>query len=263
MCSSKECQVRHWQCHKLVCQDNRKDSFDFTSTESSKGNKARFKSNVNLSAECSSNMLLMRPSLSIDDSTPEGKICQFDSKTKVNNKQDGFQDLSTCIDKGCLGKAEGEKDGEKTSGCEHPSDQMIEGISSISLKESKKVEDVFGKETVRIVIKHNKVKHELCVPRTKDGKTILQVISDAVSIPVSKLKLVHKGKMATCDNIQGMLFNRALFLAFGEISESEEGLEKADIDLIVKQLDVERNLAVKVLRRTGNVLDAIIEIGNM
>ena len=263
MCSSKECQVRHWQYHKLVCQDNRKDSFDFRSTESSKGNKARCKSNVNLSSECSSNTLLMRSALSTDDSTPEGKICQFNSKTKVNNKQDaGFQDFSRCIDKVCVGKAEGEKDGEKTSGCDHPS-KIMEGIPPISLKESEKNEDVFGKETVRIVIKHNKVKHELCVPRTKDGKTILQVISDAVSIPVSKLKLVHKGKMATCDNIQGMLFNRALFLAFGEISESEEGLEKADIDLIVKQLVVERNLAVKVLRRTGNVLDAIIEIGNM
>lgn len=261
MCSSKECQVRHWQCHKLVCQDNRKDSFDFRSTESSRGNKARCKSNVSLSTECSSNTL-MTPSLSTDDSTPEGKICQFDSKTKVNNKQDGFKDLSTCIDKGCVGKAEGKKDGEKTSGCDHLS-KMMERIPPISLKESEKDEDVFGKETVRIVIKHNKVKHELCVSRTKDGKTILQVISDAVSIPASKLKLVHRGKMATCDNIQGMLFNRALFLAFGEISESEEGLEKADIDLIVKQLDVERNLAVKVLRRTGNVLDAIIEIGNM
>ena len=262
MCSSKECQVRHWQYPKLVCQDNRKDSFDFTSTESSKGNKARFKSNVNLSSECSSNTLLMRSALSTDDSTPEGKICQSDSKTKVNNKQDGFRDLSTCIDKDCVGKAEGEKDGEKTSDCDHLS-KMMEGISSISVKDSEKDEDVFAKETVRIVIKHNKVKHELCVRRTKDGKTILQVISNAVSIPVSKLKLVHKGKMATCDNIQGMLYNRALFLAFGEISESEEGLEKADIDLIVKQLDVERNLAVKVLRRTGNVLDAIIEIGNM
>lgn len=60
-----------------------------------------------------------------------------------------------------------------------------------------------------------------------------------------------------------MLFDKALFLAFGEVSESEEGLENTDIDLIVKQLDVERNLAVKVLRKTGNVLDAILEIGNL
>ena len=107
------------------------------------------------------------------------------------------------------------------------------------------------------------MKHELCVPITENGHTILQVISDFVSIPASKLKLVHKGKMATCDNIKGMLYNKALFLAFGEISESEEGLKKDDIDLIVKQLGVDRNLAVKALRQTGTVVDAIIEIGNM
>ena len=262
LCSSKECQVRHWQHHKLVCQDFRKDSLDCPPAESSRGIEASYKSNVNLSTECSSNTILLRPSLPTDDSSPEGNNCQCNFKTKGTNKQDGCQEHYSCInDKGFVGNTEGEKNGEKTSVWDHPSN-MTEGISPISLKESEKDEDVFGEETVKIIIKLNKVKQELCVSRTQDGKTILQVISDAVSIPVSKLKLIHKGKMATCDNIQGMLFNRATFLAFGEISESEEGLEKADIDLIVKQLDVERNLAVKVLRRTGNVLDAIIEIGN-
>ena len=118
-------------------------------------------------------------------------------------------------------------------------------------------------KSVAIIIKHNKVRQELSVPSTENGDAILQMISHCVGIPVSKLKLIHKGKMVTRDNIQSMLFNKALFLAFGEISESEEGLIKEDIDLIVKQLGVERNLAVKVLRKNGNVVDAIIEIGNM
>jgi len=43
--------------------------------------------------------------------------------------------------------------------------------------------------------------------------------------------------------MQGMPFNKALLMAFGEISESKEGVEKADIDLVVKQLGVEGNLA--------------------
>ena len=126
-----------------------------------------------------------------------------------------------------------------------------------------KSENTFMGKSVAIIIKHNKVKQELSVPSTENGDAILQMISHCVGIPVSKLKLIHKGKMVTRDNIQSMLFNKALFLAFGEISESEEGLIKEDIDLIVKQLGVERNLAVKVLRKNGNVVDAIIEIGNM
>ena len=111
-----------------------------------------------------------------------------------------------------------------------------------SSQESNKTENVAEKETVKIVIKHNKVKHELTISISDNGDSILQVISDSVSIPISKLKLVHKGKIATSDNIKEMLLNRALFLAFGEISESEEGLEKRDIDLIVEQLDVDRNI---------------------
>ena len=52
-------------------------------------------------------------------------------------------------------------------------------------------------------------------------------------------------------------------MAFGDVSETEEGLEKADIDLIVDQLGIDRNLAFRTLRKAGNVLDAIIDIGNM
>ena len=132
-----------------------------------------------------------------------------------------------------------------------------------SSQEINETENVAEKETVSIVIRYNKVKRELPVSKSDNGNTILQVISDSVSIPISKLKLIHKGKIATSENIKEMLFNRALFLAFGEISESEEGLEKTDIDLIVERLDVDRNLAIRTLRKTGSVLDAIIEIGNM
>ena len=180
-------------------------------------------------------------------------------RTNEFNKKGEFQELIACVSGTSLGKAECEKDGEDPCACNEVSNQMRQ----IPEEERKIAEDNLGKETVTVFIKHDKMKHKLCVPTAENGQTILQMISDAVSIPVSKLKLIHKGKMATCDNILEMLFNKALFLAFGEVCESDDGLEKADIDLIVKQLDVERNLAVKVLRKTGNVLDAIIEIGNM
>ena len=46
----------------------------------------------------------------------------------------------------------------------------------------------------------------------------IQVIWDADCIPKSKLKLIRKGKIATSNNIKEMLVDKALFLAFGEIS---------------------------------------------
>ena len=252
--SSKQCQVRHWQCHKPACEDFRKDSVHVSSSESSKYYKARHESDVPLSTECSGNVLFLNSSL--PDDSP---------RTIENNKEGGAQEShrsSTFISyKNSVSKTECQEHGEQTCECNQQS-SLTKGICLASSDQSKQARDNC-KDTVSIFVKHNKIKRELCVPATENGQAILQAISDSVSIPVSKLKLVHKGKMATCENIQDMLFNKALFMAFGEISESEEGLEKADIDLVVKQLGVERNLVVRVLRKTGNVLDTIIEIGNM
>ena len=183
---------------------------------------------------------------------------------EIYNKQDIPHECTntSSVSNGSTFKAECEKDGERTCDSNNISSAM-EQVDLSSLQESNEAENITEKKTVTIIVKHNKVKHELTVATTEDGDSILQIISDTVSIPRSKLKLIHKGKIATRDNMKDMVFDKALFLAFGEVSESEEGLEKTDIDLIVKQLDVERNLAIRILRKTGNVLDAIIEIGNM
>lgn len=202
-----------------------------------------------------SNSLLWKSSFVADNS----------GSCELYNKQDIPEECSnhsSHVSNSPVNEGECSKGGEKT--CD--SDKLSNAMQQICLpssRESNETENVTEKETVKIVIKLNKVKHELTVSTSDNGNSILQVISDSVSIPISKLKLIHKGKIATSDNIKDMLFNKSLFLAFGEISESEEGLEKTDIDLIVKQLDVDRNLAIRTLRKTGNVLDAIIEIGNM
>ena len=161
-----------------------------------------------------------------------------------------------------VNEEEWNKGRERTFDSDKPSTAMQQ-ICLPSSQEGNKTENGAEMETFEIVIKHNKVKQELTVSKSDNGNSILQVISDSVSIPKSKLKLIHKGKIVTNNNIKDMLFDKALFLAFGEISESEEGLESADIDLIVGQLGIDRNLAIRTLRKTDNVLDAIIEIGNM
>lgn len=186
---------------------------------------------------------------------------------EAHNKEDTYiseecSNNSSLNSNNSVNEGEWNKGGEKTFDSNKLSNAMQQ-ICLPSSQQDNKAENVTEKETVKIVIKHNKVKQELTVSKSDNGDSILQVISDSVSIPKSKLKLIHKGKIITSDNIKEMLFDRALFLVFGEISESEEGLEKADIDLIVGQLGIDRNLAIRTLRKTGNVLDAIIEIGNM
>jgi hypothetical protein len=120
-----------------------------------------------------------------------------------------------------------------------------------------------NEDPITIFIKHNKEKKKLeIVMKSEDRNSTFQQISDFVKIPVEKLKLIHKGRMVMPENIHTFLNHRALFLAFGEVCECEDGLDKSDIDVLMKQLNVERNVAVKALRQTGTLLDAIFDIGN-
>lgn len=242
--SCKKCQVCHWSYHKQSCQD--------INTKGSERNA----SPISVSSVRFSNSLHYKSSFEVDNSG----LNQLYNKEDISEECANY--YSHVSGNCCVNEGEWEKGGRKKI----DSDKLSNAMQQICLpcsQESNETEKVTEKETVSIVIRHNKVKHELTVSKSDNGNSLLQVISDSVSIPISKLKLIHKGKIATSENIKEMLFNRALFLACGEVSESEEGLEKTDIDLIVEQLDVDRNLAIRTLRKTGSVLDAIIEIGNM
>ena len=115
---------------------------------------------------------------------------------------------------------------------------------------------------VVVYVKYAKEKHkvELGLPCT--GLQVLEHFSRVLHVPIGRLKLIHKGKLQTELTILGRLKPNAVFLAFGEIAESEDGVEPGDIELIMKQLSVERNVAIKALRKTNCLVDAIFEIGN-
>lgn len=259
--SSKECQIRHWQCHKSACHKLRKvDHVELTKANCFKVSSKSSLSDVPF-LKCAGNESVTLKSSLEDDGCKCKEFNRQDELTGHSYSITSASTISNCF----VCKVQKEEDGEGTFECSQQQDDTMNQVHQTPLKELDicKSENTFIGKSVTIIIKHNKVRQELSVPSTENGDAILQMISHCVGIPVSKLKLIHKGKMVTRDNIQSMLFNKALFLAFGEISESEEGLEKEDIDLIVKQLGVERNLAVKVLRKNCNVVDAIIEIGNM
>ena len=115
---------------------------------------------------------------------------------------------------------------------------------------------------VTVCVKYLKEKHkvELCLPCT--GVQAVEHFSRILHIPVERLKLIHKGQLQTELTIVENLKPNSVFLAFGEMAESEDGLEAEDIELIMKQLSVERNVAIKALRKTNCLVDAIFEIGN-
>ena len=117
-------------------------------------------------------------------------------------------------------------------------------------------------EKISISVKANKSKSAVDLYDSWSSEQMMNAISDAVQIPQDKLKLVCRGKLITADNVKEVAKPKALFQAIGEKAESEAGLVTSDIDVIMSQLSVERNVAIRALRETGDVVDAMLRISN-
>ncbi len=115
---------------------------------------------------------------------------------------------------------------------------------------------------ITVVVKANKQKHHIDLQEHLTAADIIKIFAYNLQIPFDKLKLIHKGKFITEKNIKDFVKNKAVFQAFGEKAESEEGLQSEDIDILMKQLSVDRNVAVKALKKEGDVVDAILHITN-
>ena len=118
------------------------------------------------------------------------------------------------------------------------------------------------RSNVIVIVKYAKEKHKVEISLPCTGQQALEHFSSILHVPLERLKLIHKGKLQTDVTIMDKLKPNSVFLAFGEMAENEDGLEAEDIELIMKQLSVERNVAIKALRKTNCVVDAIFEIGN-
>lgn len=113
-----------------------------------------------------------------------------------------------------------------------------------------------------ITVKSNREKHNIDIQKTWTGQNVFKVLANKLKIPLDTLKIIHKGKVMTHDNIQSCIKDKALFQAIGEQAANEEGVDKRDIELMMKQLKISRNEAVLSLKRKGDVIDAILDIGN-
>ncbi|XP_033743918.1 uncharacterized protein LOC117329848 [Pecten maximus] len=114
----------------------------------------------------------------------------------------------------------------------------------------------------KIVVKGNRDKQTIVIQKTWSGEEILKVIASEVKVPLNKLKVIHKGKVMTSENIRSAVRPKALFQVIGERAESEDGLDKRDIDIMMAQLHVDRNEAILALRKKGDVIDALLHAGS-
>lgn len=102
-----------------------------------------------------------------------------------------------------------------------------------------------------------------CVKLSKnwDGAVIFKIISNETSVPFDSMKVIIKGKMVTSDNITDYICDKTLVMVLGSAMESAEGLEVKDIECLMSQLGVSRNIAISALRKCGSLLDAMVEVG--
>ncbi|XP_076071147.1 uncharacterized protein LOC143042625 isoform X2 [Mytilus galloprovincialis] len=112
-----------------------------------------------------------------------------------------------------------------------------------------------------ITVKCNKQKQKLKIQNAWSGDDIFKVFSNKLNISYEKIKVINKGKILTFDTIASAISNKAIFQVIGEQAANEDGLDTGDVDVLMKQMGVDRNEAVMALRKCGDVVDAIIELG--
>lgn len=89
------------------------------------------------------------------------------------------------------------------------------------------------------------------------------LIAKHIHIPSDRLKLIYKGKRYTKENWSDLnLISNMIFLSIGEQNEDETDIDSKDIDCIMKQMNIDRNTAIKALKLHPNIIDAILYLGN-
>jgi hypothetical protein len=89
------------------------------------------------------------------------------------------------------------------------------------------------------------------------------MIANHIRISSDRLKLIYKGKQYTKENWYNLsLTSNMTFLAIGEQNEDETDINTKDIECVMRQMKVDRNIAVKALKLHSNTIDAILYLGN-
>ncbi|XP_048738253.1 uncharacterized protein LOC125652855 isoform X2 [Ostrea edulis] len=118
-----------------------------------------------------------------------------------------------------------------------------------------------SKEHTDIVVKANRQKQTISIQENWDGCMIYRFLSHRLQIPLDRLKVIHKGKIVNADSMRECIQRKAVFQVFGEKAEDASGVDNRDIDLMMRQLNISRNDAIVALKKHGDVVDAMLDIG--
>ncbi|PIK44323.1 hypothetical protein BSL78_18830 [Apostichopus japonicus] len=115
---------------------------------------------------------------------------------------------------------------------------------------------------VNITVMSNKKKHKLNVNITLSSTQMWDNIAAKIHVPAEQLKMIHKGHKIDKDDIHRVMAEKAVFQAIGMESLNEEGLDPDNISYIMRKMSTDRNTAISALRLKGDVIDAILYLGN-
>lgn len=111
-------------------------------------------------------------------------------------------------------------------------------------------------------LKHNGRKDPITINKEWPGAFILKFISSQTRIPIDEAKVVIKGRIATSDTIADRICENILIMVIGVPCEDSEGIDERDISCLMSQMNITRNQAVKSLRKSNSLLDAMMDVGN-
>ncbi|XP_076449395.1 uncharacterized protein LOC143285848 [Babylonia areolata] len=116
---------------------------------------------------------------------------------------------------------------------------------------------------VDVTVRYNKQKHKFKVCDAWDSPTIFSKLSSFLACLPDNMRVIHKGKQLGADSIRSAVGSGAVFQVLGERMEDASGLVPKDIDVLMRQMGVERNVAVRALRQCGgDLIDAMMVVGN-
>lgn len=110
----------------------------------------------------------------------------------------------------------------------------------------------------KVSIRCNKAKQNVKLQKSWTGNEIFKFLSHSLKVPLEKLKIIHKGKVLSEETIVATVTDKAVYQVIGEMAESEDGLDQRDIEVMMKQLGIDRNGAVKALKTSGDLIDAML-----
>lgn len=281
--SSRECQIEDWPSHRSSCQliqttsTQKVVTFDETRDTDCCVLKSEHavQSSIADKSRCHQIVAKAMTSDMTSPITSDVSFKQADYMHAECNSSDHEGDVTdTCVDKErvtCVGETLSKTENSEAIKIKSVKNLdvhcPIQNIQNEQQVVSPRSNDTAGVAPAidRFQITVRSGSDSLIVPlqRSWSAEEILCEISSVVKIIPEKLRLISSGKQITAENLLWAVSrSKPIFLAIGEKAENEDGLDAGDISVITKQLMVERNVAVRALRQTSDLVDAILLIAN-